>query len=36
MRSRSRIGIGDFGANYNRIRDFFAILGPGGAAASSS
>jgi len=38
MRSRSRDGLGDFGVNYNRIRDFFAMLKPGrgsGAASSS-
>ncbi len=32
MRSRSRAGTGDFGVNYNRIREFFAMLKPGGAA----
>jgi uncharacterized protein (DUF1499 family) len=30
MRSRSRDGTGDFGVNYNRIREFFAMLKPGG------
>ena len=30
MRSRSRDGTGDFGVNYNRIREFFAVLKPGG------
>jgi hypothetical protein len=30
MRSRSRAGTGDFGVNYNRIREFFAMLKPGG------
>jgi uncharacterized protein (DUF1499 family) len=30
MRSHSRDGTSDFGANYNRIRGFFAILQPGG------
>ena len=29
MRSRSRDGTGDFGVNYNRIREFFAMLKPG-------
>ena len=28
MRSRSRDGTGDFGVNYNRIREFFAMLKP--------
>jgi uncharacterized protein (DUF1499 family) len=38
MRSRSRNGTGDFGVNYNRIRQFFALLKPGahGVAASPS
>jgi hypothetical protein len=36
MRSRSRIGIGDSGANYNRIRDFFAMLTPGGGSGAAS
>jgi uncharacterized protein (DUF1499 family) len=38
MRSRSRAGTGDFGVNYNRIREFFAMLKPGsdrGAAQPS-
>lgn len=30
MRSRSRDGTSDFGANYNRIGGFFAMLQPGG------
>jgi Protein of unknown function (DUF1499) len=30
MRSHSRAGTGDFGVNYNRIREFFAMLKPGG------
>jgi hypothetical protein len=30
MRSRSRDDIRDFGANYNRIREFFALLKPRG------
>lgn len=34
MRSRSRDGTGDFGVNYKRIRGFFAMLKPGGDAAS--
>jgi hypothetical protein len=34
MRSRSRAGTGEFGVNYNRIRDFFAMLKPGGGAAA--
>jgi len=38
VRSRSRNGTGDFGVNYNRIRQFFALLKPGadGVAASPS
>ena len=32
MRSKSRDGIGDFGVNYKRIKDFFAAISP----ASSS
>ncbi len=38
MRSRSRAGTGDFGVNYDRIREFFALVKPGGAdgAAPSS
>jgi uncharacterized protein (DUF1499 family) len=38
MRSRSRDGTSDFGANYNRIREFFGILkarGDSGAAPPS-
>ena len=35
MRSRSRAGTGDFGVNYNRIREFFALLKAGGAASPS-
>jgi Protein of unknown function (DUF1499) len=34
MRSRSRAGTGDFGVNYNRIREFFALVKPGGAGAA--
>jgi len=30
MRSRSRHGRSDFGANYNRIREFFGMLKPAG------
>ena len=29
MRSKSRDGIGDFGVNHKRIRDFFAAISPG-------
>jgi uncharacterized protein (DUF1499 family) len=36
MRSRSRDGIGDFGANYNRIREFFGLLKPGGGSGAAS
>jgi uncharacterized protein (DUF1499 family) len=35
MRSRSRDGIRDFGANYNRIREFFGLLKPGGVAGAA-
>ena len=35
MRSRSRDGSGDFGVNYNRIRDFFAMLKPRGGAGAA-
>ncbi len=34
MRSRSRDGKGDFGVNYDRIKDFFAMLKTEGAAKS--
>ena len=36
MRSRSRDGTGDFGANYNRIREFFALLKPGSDSGAAS
>lgn len=36
MRSRSRDGSGDFGANYNRIREFFGMLKPGGDSDAAS
>ncbi|HVA40958.1 MAG TPA: DUF1499 domain-containing protein [Candidatus Binataceae bacterium] len=36
MRSRSRAGTGDFGVNYNRIRDFFGLLKPGGDSGAAS
>ncbi len=36
MRSRSRDGTGDFGVNYNRIREFFAMLKAGGASGAAS
>ncbi len=36
MRSRARDGTGDFGANYNRIREFFALLKPGGDSGAAS
>jgi uncharacterized protein (DUF1499 family) len=35
MRSRSRVGTGDFGANYNRIREFFGMLKLDGISAGS-
>jgi hypothetical protein len=34
MRSRSREGWGDFGVNYDRIREFFAVLEPGASRAA--
>jgi uncharacterized protein (DUF1499 family) len=34
MRSRSRDGTGDFGVNYHRIKDFFAMLKVEGSAKS--
>jgi hypothetical protein len=36
MRSRSRNGLGDFGVNYNRIREFFGMLRASGDSAASS
>lgn len=36
MRSRSRNGMGDFGVNYNRIREFFALLKAGGDSGAAS
>ena len=36
MRSRSRAGTGDFGVNYNRIREFFALLKAGGNRSAVS
>jgi uncharacterized protein (DUF1499 family) len=36
MRSRSRDGTSDFGANYNRIREFFAMLRQGSARGAAS
>ena len=36
MRSRSRDGTGDFGANYKRIQGFFGMLKPGGDAGAAS
>jgi uncharacterized protein (DUF1499 family) len=33
MRSKSRVGIGDFGVNYKRIKTFFDALGGGSGAA---
>jgi len=36
MRSRSRDGTGDFGVNYNRIREFFGLLEPGCDRAAAS
>jgi hypothetical protein len=36
MRSRSRHGTGDFGVNYNRIREFFGLLKPGGGSGAAS
>jgi hypothetical protein len=36
MRSRSRDGTGDFGVNYNRIREFFGMLKPGGDSGAAS
>jgi uncharacterized protein (DUF1499 family) len=32
MRSKSRDGIGDFGVNYKRIKDYFAAVSPGAAS----
>jgi len=32
MRSKSRDGIGDFGVNHQRIKDFFAAVSPGSAS----
>jgi hypothetical protein len=32
MRSKSRDGVGDVGANYKRIKAFFASLSAAGAA----
>jgi uncharacterized protein (DUF1499 family) len=36
MRSRARDGTGDFGVNYNRLREFFAMLKPGGNSGAAS
>jgi hypothetical protein len=36
MRSRSRDGTGDFGANYNRIREFFGMLKARGDSGAAS
>jgi uncharacterized protein (DUF1499 family) len=35
MRSRSRDGTRDFGVNYNRIREFFALVKPGGNSGAA-
>lgn len=36
MRSKSRVGVGDFGVNYNRIESFFARLKGTGVATGAS
>jgi hypothetical protein len=36
MRSRSRHGRSDFGANYNRIREFFGMLKPAGDSRAAA